>query len=298
MESSIISLIERDKNKCRAIGAVSFRSEGLIFHGSLLHDFDLLVLVVCSDIGYSSQIRIEHCVLGKFHYQLMYLGKNNIKNWATAGLNSEIVECFLRGNVIWDDAGELADLRHDLYSFGEKMQERRKLNEYAKLLRTFVEAKKYVQENVLMDAYYRIVQALKHYASIELIEQGILPESKVWEQVRPINSVAYKLLDELTDNKETLEQRIQLVLLASEFSVMSKMEDCCSLLLHILSSRKSAWSFQELIEAPDLVYIKAELPMLLRKLVYRSLVTEVTIPLQNGQGEWREIRYIGIAKQL
>ncbi|MOA36147.1 hypothetical protein D3C78_1576540 [compost metagenome] len=100
------------------------------------------------------------------------------------------------------------------------------------------------------------------------------------------------MLDELTDNKETLEQRIQLVLLASEFSVMSKMEDCCSLLIHILSSRKSAWSLQELMEVPDLVYIKAELPMLLRKLVHRSLVTEVTIPLQNGHGEGREIKYL------
>lgn len=292
MESSIVSLIEKEKNGCRAIGAVSLRSDGLIFHGSLLHDFDLLVLVVCSGIGLSPQITIEHCVSGKLHYQLMYLGKNDIRNWAMAGLHREIIQSFLRGEVIWDDEGKLTDLRQDLSNFGEKMQERRKLNEYAKLLRTFVEAKKYAQENDLMDAYYRIVQALKHYASIELIEQGILPESSVWEQVRPINSVAYKLFDELTDNKETLEQRIQLVLLASEFSVMSKMEDCCSLLIHILSSRKSAWSFQELMEVPDLVYIKAELPILLRKLVYRSLVTEVTIPLQGGHGEGREIRYL------
>lgn len=292
MESSIVSLIEKDKNGCRAIGAVSLRSDGLIFHGSLLHDFDLLVLVVCSNFGSSPQITIEHCVSGKLHYQLMYLGKNDIRNWAMAGLNREIVQCFLRGAVIWDDEGKLQSFRQDILNFGQKMQEQRKLNEYAKLLRTFVEAKKYAQENDLMDAYYRIVQALKHYASIELIEQGILPESSVWEQVRPINSVAYKLFDELTDNNETLEQRIQLVLLASEFSVMSKMEDCCSLLIHILGSRKSAWSFQELIEVPDLVYIKAELPMLLRKLVYRSLVREVTIQLQNGQGEWREIRYL------
>ncbi|MNI23354.1 hypothetical protein D3C73_769390 [compost metagenome] len=292
MEPNIVSLIDNEKNGHQVIGAISFQGDGMIFHGSLLHDFDLLILVVCCDIGRSSQIQIEHCMLGKQHYQLLYVGRNDIKQWVIEGQNREIVQCFLHGDVILDKDKKLASLRQDLLDFGSEMREQRKLNEYARLLNTFVKAKKYTQENDLMDAYYCVLQALKHYARIELIEQGILPESSVWEQVRPINSVAYKLFDELTDNKETLEQRIQLVLLASEFSVMSKMEDCCSLLLELLGSRKSAWSIQELVEIPELIHIKAELPMMLRKLVYRSLVTEVTIELNGVQGDVREIRYL------
>ncbi|MOA14873.1 hypothetical protein D3C78_1350010 [compost metagenome] len=100
------------------------------------------------------------------------------------------------------------------------------------------------------------------------------------------------MFEELTDSKETLEQRIQLVLLASEFSVMSKMEDCCSFLLNILGSRKSAWSIQELVDMPELIHIKAELPMMLRRLVYRTLVTEVTVALNGSHGDIREIRYL------
>ncbi|MBA9084771.1 hypothetical protein FHR92_001232 [Fontibacillus solani] len=292
MEPSIVSLIDNEKVGRQVIGAISLRGDGMIFYGSLLHDFDLLILVVCCDIGLSSQIKIEHCVNGKLHYQRLIVGRNDLKQWVIEGQNREIVQCFLHGNVILDKDGKLSALRQDLLDFGSEMREQRKLNEYAKLLNTFVEAKKYTQDNDLMDAYYCVLQALKHYARIELIEQGILPENSVWEQARPINSVAYKLFDELTDNKETLEQRVQLVLLASEFSVMSKMEDCCSLLLNLLGSRKSAWSIQELVEVPELIHIKAELPMMLRKLVYRSLVTEVTIALNNGQGDVREIRYL------
>ncbi|MNO42558.1 hypothetical protein D3C76_327510 [compost metagenome] len=292
MEPSILSLIDSELNDRELIGAISFRRDGMIFHGSLLHDFDYLVLVVCCDIGISPQIRIEHSVNGKQYYQLIYVGRNDIKRWAVEGQNREIVQCFLHGDVIMDNESKLTALRQDLLEFGDGIREQRKLNEYAKLLKTFVEAKKYTQDNDLMDAYYCVLQALKHYARIELIDQGILPEISVWQQIRPINSVAYKLFEELTDSKETLEQRIQLVLLASEFSVMSKMEDCCSFLLNILGSRKSAWSIQELVDMPELIHIKAELPMMLRKLVYRSLVTEVTVALNGSHGDIREIRYL------
>ncbi|MNP03604.1 hypothetical protein D3C76_954950 [compost metagenome] len=292
MERNIVSLIDSVKNGRQVIGAISIQGDRMIFQGSLLHDFDLLILVVCCDLGHSSQIQIEHCVIGNLHYQLLYVERNDIKQWVIEGQNRDIVRCFLHGDVILDKDKKLFSLQQDLLEFEGEMREQRKLNEYARLLKTFVEAKKYTRDNDLMDAYYCVLQALKHYARIELIEQGILPESSVWEQVRPINSVAYKLFDELTDNKETLEQRIQLVLLASEFSVMSKMEDCCSLLLNLLGSRKSAWSIQELVEIPELIHIKAELPMMLRKLVYRSLVTEVTVELNGVQGDVREIRYL------
>ncbi len=290
MEPTFFSFTDKEKSSHRAIGAVGYRHAGNSFNGSLLHDFELLVLVICEDANITDP-RVEHCMSGYIQYQIRYIGKEDLKQWVIAGENREIIKCFLYGEVIWDVGGEVAKLRNELISFGDSMKERRKLKEFAKFLRTYVEAKQYAREEDYMDAYYSVLQTLKHYARIELIDQGIAPEASAWEQLRSLNTVVYKLFDELTDSKETLEQRIELVLLACEFFVMSRMEDCCSMLLRILGSRKEAWSVQELIALPEMAHIKEELPMVIRKLVYRSLVKQTSSLPGERRGETREIRY-------
>lgn len=290
MDPRIFSLVNEEKVGRQVIGAIGYRHEGGKFHGSLLHDFELLILVICKGLN-EGTVTIEHCMNEDMHYQLLYIGRDDLRRWVVAGDNREIVQCFIHGEVIWDVEGELASLHTEITAFGEDMREQRKFKEFTKFLQMYLEAKRFAKEQDLMDAYYSVIQALKHYARIELIEQGFLPESSVWEQMRPLNSVVYKLFDELTDGKETLGQRIELVLLASDFFVVSKMTECCSPLLRILASRKETWSIQELVQLPQLYHVRDELPMVLRNLVYRSLVKEsVKGPLE-GLGEGREIRY-------
>lgn len=290
MERTIFSIMDEEKAGRQAIGAIGYRHDSGSYHDSLLHDFEFLILVVHQGLE-DSELQIEHCMSGDIHYQLLHVDSHAIEKWVTAGDNRELVQYFLHGDVIWDVDGKLNAFRSYINAFSAGLNERRKFKEFAKFLKVYVEAKRYTAEHDLLDAYYSVLQALKHYARLELIEQGILPESSVWEQVRPLNSVVYKLFDELTDSKETLEQRIQLVLLACEFSLTSKMADCCSLLLRILGSRKEAWSVQELMKLPELAFVKDELPLVLRKLVYRSLAKESIKSQRDGGGEGREIRY-------
>ncbi|WP_110931402.1 nucleotidyltransferase-like protein [Paenibacillus bouchesdurhonensis] len=291
MEPTIYSLVDEDSVGRQALGAIGYRHNSGEFHSSLIYNFELVVITVCEGMN-EAGIEIEHCTNGDMQYQLLYIGNEDLKRWVMTGENREIVQCFLHGEIIWDVEGELARLCNEIIEFGEGMREQRKFIEFAKFLKMYIEAKRYTQDLDFLDAYYNVLQALKHYARIELIEQGILPESSVWEQVRPLNSVVYKLFDELTDNKETLEQRIQLVLLACEFTIISKMSDCCSVLLRILSSRKDAWSIQELRQLPELEHVREEVPMLLRKLVYHSLAYEVTSEPKGSIGEEREIKYL------
>ncbi|MGG6314453.1 nucleotidyltransferase-like protein [Paenibacillus macerans] len=290
MEPTIFSIMDEEKAGRQAIGAIGYRHANGSFHDSLLHDFEFLILVVHHG-SEQAGLRIEHCMSGETHYQLLHVNSKDIESWIIAGDHRELVEYFLRGELIWDVDGKLAAFRSYINEFGDPMKERRKLMEFARFLKVYVEAKRYTAEKDLLDAYYCVLQALKHYARIELIEQGILPESSVWEQVRPLNSVVYKLFDELTDNSETLEQRIQLVLLACEFTLTSKMAGCCALLLRVLGSRKEAWSIQELVLVPELDHVKDELPLVLRKLVYRSLAQEIPKGHKDGNGEGRELRY-------
>lgn len=290
MEPTIFPIMDEEKAGRQAIGAIGYRLDEGGPRDSLLHDFEFLIMVVHHEL-HETDLRMEHCLSGKTHYQLVHVAMADIERWIITGEQREYIQYFLHGEIIWDINGALSTFRSTLSTFDAPIQEKRKLREFAKFLKVYVEAKHYVAGQDSLDAYYCLLQALKHYAKIELIEQGVLPESSVWEQARSLNSVVYKLFDELADNAETLEQRIQLTLLACEFGLTSKMADCCILLLRILGSRKEAWSVQELLMLPELQHIQDELPLVLRKLVYRSLAQEISMNLKEGDGDSRELRY-------
>lgn len=290
MEPTIFPIMDEEKAGRQAIGAIGYRLDEGGPHDSLLHDFEFLIMVVHHELN-ETDLRMEHCLSGKTHYQLVHVAMTDIERWIVTGEQREYIEYFLHGEIIWDINGSLSTVRSTLSTLNGPIQEKRKLKEFAQFLKVYGEAKHYVADKDSLDAYYCLLQALKHYAKIELIEQGVLPESSVWEQVRALNSVVYKLFDELTDNAETLEQRIQLILLACEFGLTSKMADCCTLLLRILGSRKEAWSVQELLRVPELEHIQDELPLVLRKLVYRSLAQEISKSLKDGNSDSRELRY-------
>ncbi|GAA0410577.1 nucleotidyltransferase-like protein [Paenibacillus motobuensis] len=287
MEPTIFSFPDTDR--CPgAIGAIVYRQGGER-HSPLPNDYDLLIIAVCHDL--EDDIRVEHFINRDVRYQLLQVGKSYLLHSLVSGDNPDILRCFLQGNVIWDVEGELTAFRGELIQFKGDLRSRRRFKEYSRMLRMYTEAKHYEQAKDFMDAYYCVMQALKHYANIELIEQGVLPESVTWEQMLSLNPVVYKLFHELTNSKETLSQRIDLLLLTNEFSIVSKMEDCCTPLLRVMECRKDTWSVHELSQFPELKHAKEDLPLVLSKLVHHSLIKEVTLAAANGYGEGREIRY-------
>lgn len=174
-----------------------------------------------------------------------------------------------------------------------ELREHKLLIEFSKFLRRYLQSKEYILENHSLDAYNNILEALHHWARIVIIEAGIHPEVTVWRQIKSINPGVYKLYEELTMSKETIKQRVQLVLLACEFSVMSKMERCCKRVLDLLSSSTEAWSLQELQQSEVLSDIKLELPLLLNKLVKKQLAKEVIYAMDEDI-TLLEIRYTHI----
>lgn len=162
--------------------------------------------------------------------------------------------------------------------------------EFARFLHMYVKSKRYLEAGYTMDAYNCVLMALYHWARIEVGEAGCFPNPAVWEQVKSLNTPVHKLYEELTVSKETLDQRVELILLACEFALMSKMSDCCRLLLEILGSRKESWSIKELLQHSGLSQLGAELPLVLRKLVSRSQIREITVWADDAAGG-RAVRY-------
>jgi hypothetical protein len=119
----------------------------------------------------------------------------------------------------------------------------------------------------------------------------MLPEMTVWEQMRRVNPGIYKLYEELTTSPETMEQRVQLAVLACEFTVLNKMRSSCRLLLQVLGSRDTPWTVAELRQEERLRGLPLDLSLLLQKLVRRGLVRE-TAKLLRGKGALQfELRY-------
>ncbi|ANE48621.1 hypothetical protein SY83_00815 [Paenibacillus swuensis] len=148
---------------------------------------------------------------------------------------------------------------------------------FARFMYNYLQSKKELQEGHLLDAYSSSIKALHHWATTEVMEQGGVPERTVWKQVRKINPGIYKLYEELTESTETLELRVQLITLACEFSVTSKLKQRCGYLLDLMNTSEHPWSLEELASHPQLSDVKNELPYLLPKLVHKSLVREVSI---------------------
>ncbi len=100
-------------------------------------------------------------------------------------------------------------------------------------------------------------------------ERGIYPKSRmaIWEQARGIHPAVFKLHEELVESDETVKERVELVLLAAEFSVMSKIEAFCALLIKVIESRREPWGIDELLLLPEVRKNKHSFQLLLSKLV-------------------------------
>ncbi|GGG09334.1 nucleotidyltransferase-like protein [Paenibacillus abyssi] len=256
----------------------------------LMNGFDLLILVVAKRLDRDRMN--EHVLMDGVRIQLKTIDPIQLERWLTCGEDRSIIQWLVRGEILLDQGDYLAQIRHRLIEFPEALREQKRLIEFSNFLRTYLQAKQDMQDNNLLDAHSNILTALHHWAHIALIEEGIHPELTVWRQVQRIFPEIYKLYDELTNSPETLEQRVQLVLLGCEFTVMSKMKSCCSLLLQVLSSREEPWSVMELSHHPALSGLQIDLSLLLQKLVKRAYIREVVVmPSIAADSEVLELKY-------
>lgn len=160
-------------------------------------------------------------------------------------------------------------------AFVQPLREQRLFAEFSHFLFHFVECKRFVENRNELDAYSSLIRSLHHWAAMEIIEQDLEPETALWLQMRKINPGIYKLYEELTESKETVILRIQLLMLACEFTIMSKIQRGSKFLLDLICSRNNPWSMSELAQHSLLEDVKAELPLVVQKLVKKSLLKEV-----------------------
>ena len=256
----------------------------------LLEGFDLLILIMTEDKQASDAT--FHYIRDDMRIQERWLYARDLEGWVFNNEHRYIIQWLLEGDILLDHTGYLADLRKRLMKFDTTVKDQKLLVEFGLFLNAYLRSKEYLNQQYLLDAYSKILEALHHWARITVIESGTHPEVIVWKQVYDYNPGVYKLYDELTHSNETLEKRVQLLVLACEFTAVSKMKDCCKLIIEVLESRKGAWSMMQLMNHPNLRGLNVNLSIILKKLAAKSLIKEVRVPVQ-GQNMW-ELQYSAV----
>jgi hypothetical protein len=260
----------------------------------LIDGMDRLALIVTSAANIDKDT--EHWIWEDTRIQVRRVKPETLESWIVSGDNRNVVHWLVEGEIMVDHDNYLATLRNRLMEWSPLIREQKLLSEFSRFVRTYLQAKQDLRDGQVLDAYSNVLSSLHYWAHIALVEQGMHPELTVWEQMRRVNPGVYKLFEELTTSGETLEQRVQLVLLACEFSVLNKMESSCALLIRLIESRDESWTPAELLRHPDLSGLSLDMSILLQKLVKRGCIREIARPAYRQVRGLLELRYASVSQ--
>ncbi|KQL44823.1 hypothetical protein AN963_26125 [Brevibacillus choshinensis] len=191
------------------------------------------------------------------------------------GLDEKLAHMLARAEILIDKADYMRQIKQRLLRITDSLQKKLICREYSHLVLFFHEAKEWLQQGLTLDAYHAFVQALHAWARLIAYEMGEHPQAALWVQVKRLDSSVYRLYEELSMNAETLEKRIELLVLAIEFAVTSRMKESVRYLMELMETKVGPWRLQELMNHPAVQAADIQIPSLIDKMVQRSFIQEV-----------------------
>lgn len=254
--------------------------------------FDAVLLMIVKDAEQS--VFIKHYSYGEKKAALHIVTEKKLNNWILLGSNKRVFDWLYNGKVLFDRNEYLAKLKEELKEFPFYGRKLKMGLEFAKLIRRYMDGKAFFENQHYLDAYNHVIHSLHHLARLSVIENGFHPEVTVWNQVKQIEPEIYKLYVELVNSDETMEKRLELLFLASEFLIHSRTKVGINHLLDVLLE-KEYWTFNEMLTHNELVEYSVDLGMLLEYLIDRGFIN-----VKNIETKGQEVfhRYYFVAKKL
>jgi hypothetical protein len=247
---------------------------------TLTDTFDYILLVVTKD--HDHPVFTKHYIYKDIKAALYIVSEEQLQEWLLLGSNRKVVEWIYNGKVLFDRNEYMQELKQELKEFPFYGRKIKMGMEFAKLIRRYMDGKAFFEKKHYLDAYNHIVHSLHHLARLEIIEQGIFPEITVWNQVKHIEPQIYKLYEELVYSEESLEKRLELLFLASEFLIFSRTEAGTQHFIEVMKSKDKIWTISELMNEPKLKYYSVDLGVMLEYLIEKKLV-DVVMEETKGQ---------------
>lgn len=278
MDSQLRMLYQERASEPETLGIIHLHKKEIISPVTDGFDDIILVFIDNKDMPWSTHhYRYE----GK-KVQLIVVDKDKMNKWLAAGSNRRAVEWVVYGKIVFDRNDYVSNLKERLIHFPYDLRSKRLCVEFGRLIRRYQEGKELLGSGDHLDAFNQIVHALHHWARLSVIEQGFHPELTLWRQVKKIDPEIYKLYDELITGAESLSKRLELLLIASEFSVISKTKLGAGHLIDVLKKKDGPWLFEEILAQEEVSDYSLDLGILLEHLVKKHIVEEVELDSDHG----------------
>lgn len=249
--------------------------------GQVTDSFDVILLVLVKEA--EQPVYIKHYSYDDEKKAAMHvITEELLKEWILLGTNRKIFEWLDNAKILFDRNEYVANLNKELREFPFYGRKIKMGIEFAKLIRRYVDGKALFENHLFLDAYNHVVHSLHHLARLAVIENGLHPELTVWHQVKQIEPEIFKLYEELVNSEETLEKRLELLFLASEFLIHSRTTLGAAHLLEVLD-QKEYWSFNEILNEKELVPYSVDMAVLIQYLIEKHLIEIVNVETK-GQG--------------
>ncbi|MFE8700546.1 nucleotidyltransferase-like protein [Cytobacillus sp. FJAT-54145] len=242
--------------------------------------FDAVLLIIVKEA--EQPVFIKHYTYDEKKAALHIVTQEQLNKWLLLGSNRKVFEWLYIGKILFDRNEYINDLRTELMEFPFHGRKIKMGIEFAKLIRRYTDGKAFFDNRNYLDAYNYVVHSLHHLARLAVIENGFHPEVTVWDQVKQIEPEIYKLYEELVSSEESLDKRLELLFLASEFLIHSRTKVGASHIIDTLSE-KSSWTFNEIMNHVELKEYSIDLGVLIEYLIEKGLVKINNVETK-GQG--------------
>ncbi|NHM33289.1 nucleotidyltransferase-like protein [Neobacillus terrae] len=254
--------------------------------------FDAVLLLIVKEAD--QPLFIKHYAYNDKKAAMHIVSEAQLNEWLMLGSNRKIFEWLNDSKVLFDRNEYVSRLKTELREFPFYGRKLKMGIEFAKLIRRYVDGRALFENRQYLDAYNHVVHSLHHLARLSVIENGFHSELTVWQQVKQIEPEIFKLYEELVNSEESLEKRLELLFLASEFLIHSRTHMGAAHLLEILEGREY-WSFDQMMSEAEVLPYSVDLEVLVEFLVEKHFIEVVNVETK-GQGIYH--RYYCVGEKL
>lgn len=241
--------------------------------------FDAILLIITADE--TTPVYTKHYTTSAGNAAMHIISDRQLRKWLVLGSKRKVVDWLFHGTVFFDRNEYIESMKRALTEhpfYGRKIKMGLELS---RLVRAYMEGKKFYEQENYLDAYNHVVNSLHHLARLAVIEKGLFPEVKVWHQVKKIDPAIYKLYEELVMSEEPLKQRLELLFLASEFFIHNRTTIGAKHILEVMQTR-DYWEIQDLHEHEELKLYSVELEVFIEYLVKKGFIEVIESPSKNS----------------
>jgi hypothetical protein len=272
MEDILRPIYQERASQSNTLGVLLVEKKQISSH--ITDSFDVILLIVVKEA--ELPLFIKHYTYDTKKAAMHIITETQLQEWLLLGTNRKIFEWIHEAKIVFDRNDFVVNLKTELQEFPFNGRKIKMGLEFAKLIRRYVDGKALFESKQFLDAYNYIVHSLHHLARLAVIENGLHPELTVWHQVKQIEPEIYKLYEELVTSEESLEKRLELLFLASEFMIHSRTNIGSAHLLEVLSG-KEYWLFNEIMSEKELIPYSVDLAVMLEYLIEKHLIDVVNI---------------------